>query len=118
MADDVTNGSTVTFDSVAIGELTSISFTEDGNPVDVTTLADTFHRFCNGATNIECVVDILGSESSSAVAIGDTGALAVAWNDSGDDAITDAIVTNRETSGDLDGAITTTYTFAPTVASA
>ena len=118
MADDCANGSTATFDSVAIGEARDISFTEDGNPVDITVLADTFHRFCNGATNIECVVEIVGSKSSSAVAVGDTGALAIAWNDSGSEAIAHAIVTNRDTSGGLDGEIVTTYTFAPTVASA
>lgn len=114
MPSDCANGSTVTFDSVAIGEARDISFTEDGNPVDVTVLADTIHKFCNGATNIECVVEIVGSESTSAVAIGDTGALAIAWNDSGSDAIAAAIVTNRDTSGGLDGEIVTTYTFAPT----
>ena len=111
---DCGNGSTVSFDAVNIGEARDISFTEDGNPVDVTVLADTFHKFCNGASNIECVVEIIGSESASAVAIGDTGALAIVWNDTGTDAIAAAIVTNRDTSTGLDSEIVTTYTFAPT----
>lgn len=114
MPSDSANGSTVTFDAVAIGEARDISFSEDGNPIDVTVLGDTIHTFVNGATTIECTVEIVGSESTSAVAIGDTGALAIAWNDSGSESVTSVICTNRSSSGSLDTEITTSYTFQPT----
>lgn len=113
MPDDCTNGSTFTFDAVAVGEVRDISFTEDGNAVDITVLGDTFHKFCNGATSIECTIEIIGSETTSAIAVGDTGALAIAWNDSGSESI-NAICTNRSSSGSLDTEITTSYTFQPT----
>ena len=111
---DCANGSTVTFDSVAIGEAIDIQFSENGNPVDITVLSDTIKKFCNGATSIECTVEILGSESTSAVAIGDTGALAIAWNDTGTESVTLVVVTARDTGASEGDKISTTYTFQPT----
>ena len=108
------NGSTFSFDAADIGEVRSIDFTASANEADVTVLSDTEHKYCPGATDIECVIEIVGSQSTSAIAVGDVGAIAISWNDTGSESIPDAVCTGRETSGSLDSEITTTYTFKPT----
>ena len=114
MPNDCANGSTFTFDAVAVGEVRDISFSESANEVDVTTLADSEHLYCPGATDIECTIEIVGSITTSAIAIGDAGALAISWNDSGSESIGNAVCTGRETTGSLDTEIATSYTFKPT----
>lgn len=111
MADHGFNGSTLTFASALVGDLQSISFSEGGNPVDITTLSSAAHVFVNGKPSFEVTCTIGGGAS---LALGAAGAMAIAFNDgTNETAATSMLVTNIETSGDLDGAITTTYTFQP-----
>lgn len=105
------NGSTATFDSTALGTVRDISWTENGNPIDVTDLGDTNHIFEVGITDIECTLTVVGGEDSAA-AVGDSGTLAISWNDGSSESAT-MVCTNRETSGSLDSEITTNYTFKP-----
>ena len=104
------NGSTLTFDSGAVGDLRSISFSDNANEIDVTVLADTSHSYEAGIPDLECTCEVLGV---STLARGATGALAIAWNDGTSDAIADSLITAVESSGDLDGELTTSITFKP-----
>ena len=104
------NGSTVTFNSASIGELTDISFSDGANEIDVTVLADSEHVFETGIPSLECSITIKGNTT---LARGATGSLAIAWNDGTSDAMSSAMISNIETSGALDGAIETSITFVP-----
>jgi len=108
-ANDGANGSTLTWAGTTQA-VTSISFTEAGNEVDVTHMGSSTHVYVIGIPDSECTCELVGA---STAAVGDAGALAIAWNDTGTDAIAAAIVTNVEVSGALDGAITSSLTFKP-----
>ena len=106
------NGSTVTFATNSIGDLTSISFSDGANEIDVTNLGDAVHVFESGIPSLEVTLEVNGSPS---VDRGDTGAISISWNDGGSDGsgVTTWLCTNRESSGGVDEAITTSLTFVP-----
>ncbi len=104
------NGSTFAFNTTTTVSIQSISFKEDGNEVDLTSLDSAFHKFVAGIPSIECGVEILGNP---AYTIGQTGAISIAWFDGTSDAISTAIITSLEASGELDGEIKTSITFKP-----
>src|SRR6056297_3144009 len=97
------------------GGVTDCSFTSSAETIDITSADDDSKTFETGVPDSEATVTIIGS---TAVAVGDTLALSIAWaDDTGSaDAMTNAIVTNVETSGSMDGAITSTITLKPTPA--
>lgn len=104
------NASTITFGGSPQGELQSLAFNESAEQIQVTTLASSVHVFEDGILSQELTFDVLGVSSLS---IGDTGAVAVAWNDGTNDTMTSGVVVNNERSGDLDGAITSSITIVP-----
>lgn len=106
------NGSTVSFGGTGIGGLVDISFSESGQRIEGTNLADTINQFEVGTSEIECQITVNGNNDHG-VAVGDTGAISVTWNDSSSDSIGAAVCTDVETSGSLNGAIQTTLTFVP-----
>lgn len=113
MADDTGNGTTLTFDSAAVGKITDISFSKDGNPIDVTNLGSTVQEFLNGTPAIECTITVVGVSS---LAVDDSGTLAIAWNDGSSDNGDGAtfIITKREPSTGTNSRIETAVTFQPT----
>jgi len=112
MANDGANGTTFNWatTTVTISAVNSISFTEAGNEVDVTSMGDTSHEYVIGIADPECTIEYTGANNQT---IGATGALKINWNDGGSDTMAAAVITNVEVSGGLDGALTTSLTFKP-----
>lgn len=110
MSNKGANGSTFAFASTTTTAIHSISFKEDGNEVDLTTLDSAYHKFVAGIPSIECSIDVIGNVTNT---IGQTGAIAIAWFDGTSDSMTTALITSLETSGELDGEIKTSITFKP-----
>jgi len=110
MANDGFNGSTVSFAGATLGDLRGARYRTSGVDVDVTNAAGTSKLFVAGIPDQEVSVDIVGTPS---VAHGATGALTVNWFDGSNDTVAAAYVTSFETSGSMDGEITSTITFKP-----
>lgn len=109
------NGTTVSFGGNSLGELTDISFSTEGEKIDVSNLSDTIKIYEVGQSDIECEISVNGHPSASgAVSKGDTGALTITWNDGSTDSITLSLVTSIETSGEVDGKVESTLTLVPT----
>lgn len=115
MANDGFVGSTLTFNSQAIGAIRSISYSVDGGSVDVTSLSNSTHISVGGIKTVECTVELVGDENTYA-AVGNTGALSIAWfsGDTDGSEATNFRVSRRSTQGSMDGEITTSVTFVPT----
>ena len=110
MANDGFNGSTVTFDSVAVGDLLSIDYSDSVEAIDTTDSADTSHKYLTGIPDPECSVEVVGVPSLSVAA---TGTLSVAWFDGTTDTMTASVLTEISSSGSVDDKISTTLTFKP-----
>ena len=110
MADKGFNGSTLVFNSVTQGSIRNITFSEGGTTVDVTSLDDTQHKFLAGKSDVSCTITIVGNTT---IPRGSHGALTVNWNDGTSDTISDALLSELNTSGAMDGEITTDLTFVP-----
>ena len=112
MADDAGNAATFSFGGTTQGKVTSISFSQNGNEIDVTAFGDTAHEYLLGIPDTECSVELIGV---TALTLGASGAVAVAWADSGTStsAITSAIITSIEKSDSLDGPVTSSLTLKP-----
>jgi len=105
------NGSTLTFDSASVGRLRSLDFSSSGAKVDVTDSADSEKKYEAGIPDLSLTAEVVGGTSLS---IGDSGALVVAWTDTGSlGSITSAVVTDISVSGSMDGEILSTVTFVP-----
>lgn len=107
---DSTNGSTITFGGSPQGDLISLAFNESAEQIQVTNLASGTHVFESGILQQELTFSINGV---STLSIGDTGAVAVAWNDGANDSMTSGVVVGNERSGDLDGPISSAITIVP-----
>lgn len=118
MADNGFNGTTFTFGGTVIDRLRSLSYSDSANEVDVTSLDNTAHTYVTGIPDVELSVECVGF-SVMGINRGDTGTIQIDWNDGSQDVSTIAyLCTSRETSGDLDGEITTSVTFKPTTSAA
>lgn len=111
------NGATLTFATVAVGPLRSINTTDVGAKADTTGSDDSVKTYDVGIPDVSVTCEVMGTVT---VAVGDIGALAVAWLDidSGTDGtIASAQVVSVNTTGSMDGEITSTVEFttaAPT----
>lgn len=116
MADYGFNGTTLTFGvGSAMAKVKDIQVTENGNEVDVTGSDDDLHNYVLGIPDVEISVTVVGTTS---VALGDTGAMSIAFNDGTTETFDSAtfIVTSKPRGGSMDGEITSTITFKPYVA--
>lgn len=111
MASDVANGSTLTFGS-SVGDVVSLSITKNGNPIDMTDLADTTMKYLNGIPDFEVQATVTGATS---IDPGDAAAaLTLVWNDGQTDvSAVNYICTNVTTSGSVNTRIESTITFKP-----
>lgn len=109
MANDGAAGSTLTWAGTTQA-VSSISYADNGNPVDVTTLSDTTHQYVIGIRDPECTVETVGISS---VTVGATGALSIAWFDGDSASIASAVCTSADSSGEIDGALSSSLTFKP-----
>lgn len=110
MATDSANGTTLTFGTTTVAKITSITFNGDSNAIDVTGLTNASHQYVSGIPNANLTVECIGT---SALTVGTTNAVTVAWNSGHTDSITAAIITGVSHSGALDGALTSTITIQP-----
>jgi hypothetical protein len=112
MADDSFNGATLTFATVAVGGLRSISVSDTAPKADCTAAEETTGRhFKTGIPELTITCEVIGGVT---VAPGDTGALAIAWLDIGSSTlgtINPAEVVSVSTNGSMDGEITSTVEF-------
>lgn len=102
------NGSTLTFGATAQADVRSITFTEDSSPIDITTLGASEHLYESGLIDLELTAEAVGI---NAIDVGDTGSVAIAWNDGGSDSVTGMICISKEATGSIDTEITTSLTF-------
>ncbi len=117
MPSDAFNGSTLTFEAAAQGDIIDIAVTENGNPVDVTNISSAMHLFVPGKSDFEITITTTGVSSLD---IGDVGSMSIAWNDGTTETFSsqDFVVTAKDRSGGLDGAINTSITFKPSAVAA
>lgn len=107
------DGSTFTFGGTAVGSLESLSYSEDGNVIDVTTLDDAVHVFDDGIPSLELQVTLIGS--SVGLSRGATGTVAISWADGGSEAPTQSFLVSKvDIKGQLDGKIEYSATLVPT----
>ena len=117
MADDSFNGATLTFASVAVGPIRSISVSSTGPKADTSSADSTGKSYAVSVPDLTLTIEVLGGVT---VAVQDTGTLAVAWTDIGSStlgSITNAQCVSVSTQGSMDGEITSTVEFctaAPT----
>lgn len=107
---DGANGTTISVAGSAQATVISCSYSENGNEVDVTTMASSQHEYVAGIKDLEFTCEVVGAVS---VSVGDLGATTISWNDGGSDTHTNTLVTSVEHSGGLDGQITTSITIKP-----
>ena len=130
MADKGFNGSTVIWNSaavggsgVAFGPLLGCDDEVSGAEVQVTGAGDALHTNEVGIDDETVTVQFGGSPAQTDdttpldVAAGQKGDLAVTWNDGAgtQGTLTNALLTNLEVSGALDGPITGSVTVRPSV---
>lgn len=110
------NGTTVRFPTTAtsdvVGSLVSASYSSSGAKIDVSTLSSTKHIYEAGMPDNELTIEVTGEQATNCD-VGDTGVLSIHWNSGGTNSFGNAVVVSNETSGEIDGAITTSITFAP-----
>jgi len=113
LVDDGFNGSTLTFGG-SVSKLRSIGWSASSNEADVTSTSDSNHEYTPGVQDIELSVEVVGI---STVDVGDTGTTVVTWNSSTSDTEGGTsftmLCTGRDSSGSLDGELTTSLTFKP-----
>jgi hypothetical protein len=114
MANDGFNGTTLTF-GAAVSKLRSLTFANDGQPIDTSSMDNTDHnQYITGFPDPEISVEVVGISS---IDIGDTGTMQIAWFDGSTEGSTNTndtyICTNRESSGDINGELSTSLTLKP-----
>ena len=114
MANDGFNGSTVLFNSVTLGSLRGISWSNTAGEVDITASGDTVATCVAAIPKAEITVDFVGGPPT--IAIGSTAALTVTWFDSATlGTLTKAILLSLDCKGNMNGEITSTAKFAASV---
>jgi len=115
MADKAFNGSVAKFPTAndTLGPLRSINFRESGARADLTGSSDAHKKFKVGIPGPEVTVGIVGGLPANC-AVGSEGDLSIAWADGGTvGTITKVQVAENNTSGNMDGEITSQLTFIP-----
>ncbi len=108
------NGSTFTLGS-AVGKVIGITRRVNGATIDVTEPDDANKLFEVGQADLEVTIRFAGVCSLD---VGDTGSASIGWADGTTRTLTGTwIVTSVEESGQRDGAIESSATIKPTVAS-
>ena len=114
MANKSANSSTITFNSVALVPLRSLSYSKGGAEIQVSGSGDTTKLYVDGIDDESVTVTVVGA--LLAVDKGDTGTLDIDLNDGETIDGTNWRCMNREFSADEDSEILTTFTFRPSEA--
>ena len=105
------NGASVLFASVTIGKLRGIKYSSKAKDIDVTSNDDTTQKSTAGKPKLEISVDLVGPPTSG-VGVTSTGVLTIVWADSTTHGtLTSAVLLSADKTGQLDGEVTSTYTF-------
>jgi hypothetical protein len=109
------SGSTFTYGSSAIGSIVSISFSNQADDIDTTSLSDSSHLHEAGQTDPEVTVELVGTPHTS-LSIGVTGSVNIAWANGITSTFATCVVMGHEVSGAVGDKIATTITFKRSVA--
>lgn len=114
MADLGSGGTTLSFGAVDQTPVRSMTYNETSNEHDITDLAKSQHTFIAGIATFELTIEIIGNTTMER---GDTGVIAIAWNDGTSDNGGGAkfLITSKEVSAEVDSEITSSLTFVPTL---
>ena len=113
------NGTVVTFAGDVQAPLISASYDSTVAEVDVTGSVDTEHTFEPGIINESLTWEVVGDPDITVIAVGDKGALSVDWRTVGAGTwgtFTIAVITSVSKGGGLGGAVTTSITAKPSIA--
>ena len=113
MADNGFNGTTITIASSAQTDLLSIDYTKEGAKVQVTGADATTKLFVAGIPEEGVTFTVAGGTTLD---VGDTGAVAIAFNDGTAVSLTNSVVTSISISGSEDSPIVSSITLAPAAA--
>lgn len=110
------NGTTVRWPTTAttdvLGDVISVSYNRSGEKIKVTNLSSSKHLYEAGLPDNEITLEINGV-NSTALDVADTGVMSIHWNSGETSSVGNAVVISNETSGEIDGVITSSITFAP-----
>lgn len=105
----VANGTTVTF-GTAVSGMTDISYSVNGNPVDLTTLSAARHEYGIGIPDIEVSITAFGVWVQNYT----PNTLLISWGDgSTPTSLANMMLTAADTGGSVDSALTSKLTFKP-----
>lgn len=113
------NGSTVTLtledsSTVTLGPLRSLGFRESGARAPVHGSSDTETKYEIGVPDPEVTVSFVGGLPTTGTEIGTKIDLSIAWYDgTTKGSLTNAIIADRQTDGQMDGEITSQLTLVP-----
>lgn len=110
MASDSSNASSISFGGT-IAKVRSISWSVNGNQIDVTNLADTAHEYLLGIPDYEVTIEAVGLINMSLSTTPAT--LTISWNDGTQDMINSALIVSLQQNANLDTELTTSMTFKP-----
>ncbi len=113
------NGTTLSFGGAAQTPLVSLSYDSTVAEVDVTGSGDSEHTFEPGIINESITWEVVGDPSSGVLAVGAKGQTIVLWKSVGAGnwgSFTIAVITSVSKGGGLGGAVTTSITAKPAIA--
>ena len=115
MPSDVANGSVLIF-GTNVTDVINLGFSSNGNPIDLTDLLDTNHKYAPGIPDLEVTATVTGAAPYSPAYNTTGAALTLTWND-GTTAVSTVtyICVSANTSGGVDQPITTQLTFKPSI---
>lgn len=111
MASDAAQGTTLTF-GTSISKVVDIGFSQNGNPVPMSVLSDTAHKYDAGLPDLEVSATVIGTGGGS---VNGTGALTIAWNDGTTDTLGTYLCTSKTKTAGVGGRIESRLTYKPAV---
>ena len=108
-----TGGTTITFNSSSLGIVQSVRDGDTAAELNITDISsNSYHVFEAGLKQKEISVTVKGNGAAS---VGDTGAIAISWNDTGTEITlaTTYVCLSANKQGDVGGQSTIEYTFKP-----
>ena len=109
------SGSTFTYGGTTIGSITSISFSNQADDIDTTSLSDSSHLHEAGQTDPEVTVEVVGTPHTS-ISVGVTGSVSIAWANGVTSTFATCVVMGHEVGGAVGDKIASTITFKRSVA--
>jgi hypothetical protein len=109
MPSDVGQGTTLSF-GTSMAKVVDINFSANGNPVDLSVLADTAHKYGAGLPDLEVQATHVGTGGGT---LNSTGALVIVWNDGTTDTLGTYLMTSKTKQTGVGGRIESRCTYKP-----